>query len=98
MRLIGKRPLCTLCLSLILSGMMGVWMPVSLIWWLVGAVVIGSMVVCLAVHWRRMGFYTGCMAVCLLLTLPLGFGAVSRYYGGTVHRLEARAGETCLCG
>lgn len=96
MRLIGKRPMCTLCLCVILSGMLGVWMPGEVFWWLLGAAAVGSAAVAAAVRLRRMAFYTGCMAVCLLFTLPLGFGASSRYYDGIVHRLEADAGQTCV--
>ncbi len=96
MRLIGKRPLCTIFLSLIMSGMMGVWMPAGFVWWLLGGAVIGIGVILTAVRWRKMAFYTGCMAVCLLLTLPLGFGSVSRYYGRTVPQTEALAGSTCV--
>lgn len=95
MRLIGNRPLCTLCLSLIFSCFFGVCLPRKLLFVLLPVTLLGVAAVILSVRMRKMGFYTGCMAVCLLLTVPVGFGASSRFYDGIVHRLEARSGEEC---
>lgn len=94
MRLIGRRPLCMLCLCVILAGLAAVWLPGRLIYALCVGALIGTLFVILAVKCRRMHFYTGCMVVSIMLAILLGFGASARFYSGRVHVLESRAGET----
>lgn len=95
MKLIGKRPLCTLCLCMILSALMGVWMPSAVGLWMIGAAAVGCAAVLVMMRTKKLAFYTGCMAVCLLIAVPIGFCASSRYYAGTVDALEELDGE-CL--
>ena len=92
MKLIGKRPLCMLCLLAVMAAMLGVWAPLAMGWILVGAALAGIVFVLLAVRTGKLAFYSGCMAVCLLVVLPLGYWCSARYYAATVHRLEADAG------
>ncbi len=94
LRMIGRRPLCTLCLVAIFAGLMAVWMPGNVALWLLGVSLLAAFVTIAAVKLGRMHFYTACMTVSLLLAVLLGFGTSARYYSFTVRRLEARAGET----
>lgn len=93
LRMIGRRPLCTLCLASIFSGLMAVWLPEKVFLWLVGAGLLVGMITIAAVKLGRMHFYTACMMISLLLAVLLGFATSARYYSGIVRRLEARAGE-----
>ena len=94
MKLIGNRPLCTICLCMILSAAMGIWMPPEVGLWMFCGSGIGCGIVLLLIRLKKLGFYTGCMAICLLIALPSGFAASSRYYAATVDSMEAYAGES----
>lgn len=91
---VPQRPLCHICFVLIVSALGGIWLPPKIAVWVCAAALVGCAAAMAAVRLGRMHFYAGCMAVCLMLAVPIGYASSARYYQGTVKAMENQAGET----